>query len=208
MTSIEQLNQLQPTQNLFEEPWKSSLLFKIWKHLQQDICFWQQSSPIHELTIDCRGNITPYLRRNQNNMAWSQWGASMPTLGPRKFPIPLHLPFTQLDAAATVTSSQPPQAESHCKTVEYHTYYGDPPPCDAPTPPACERTDWLGIHTKIGQQDHACVPLLGMFNFWGIKDDNYRLHLNIVMVGPHTRGFMRDCIQPKLYIILVTLCQP
>ena len=29
ITSIEQLNQLQPTQNLFEEQWKSTLLFKL-----------------------------------------------------------------------------------------------------------------------------------------------------------------------------------
>ena len=41
----------------------------------------------------------------------------------------------------------------------------------------------MGIHAKIGQQDHARVPLLGILHVWGIKIDYYRLHLNIVMVG-------------------------
>ena len=60
--------------------------------------------------------------------------------------------FTQLDGAATASpppespSSQPPQAESHCQTVEYHADYGDPPPSDAPPPPACDSchgpTEW------------------------------------------------------------------
>ena len=60
--------------------------------------------------------------------------------------------FTQLDGAATASpppefpSYQPPQAESHCQTVEYHADYGDPPPSDAPPPPACDSchgpTEW------------------------------------------------------------------
>ena len=60
--------------------------------------------------------------------------------------------FTQLDGAATASpppespSSQPPQPESHCQTVEYHADYGDPPPSDAPPPPACDScqgpTEW------------------------------------------------------------------
>ena len=41
----------------------------------------------------------------------------------------------------------------------------------------------MGIHAKIGQQDHARVPLLGILHVWGIKVDYYRLHLNIVRVG-------------------------
>ena len=41
----------------------------------------------------------------------------------------------------------------------------------------------MGIHTKIGQRNHACVPLRRILHVWGIKDDYYRLHLNIVMVG-------------------------
>ena len=41
----------------------------------------------------------------------------------------------------------------------------------------------MGIHAKIGQQNHACVPLLRILHVWGIKVDYYRLHLNIVMVG-------------------------
>ena len=60
--------------------------------------------------------------------------------------------FTQLDGAATASpppespSSQPSQAESHCQAVEYHADYGDPPPSDAPPPPACDSckgpTEW------------------------------------------------------------------
>ena len=60
--------------------------------------------------------------------------------------------FTQLDGAATASpppespSSQPPQGESHCQSVEYHSDYGDPPPSDAPPPPACDScrgpTEW------------------------------------------------------------------
>ena len=58
------------------------------------------------------------------------------------------------------TATHTPLVESHCPTgrVEFHADYGDPPPSDAPPPPACVScngpTEWGLTRRLINQTKH------------------------------------------------------
>ena len=67
------------------------------------------------------------------------------------------MPLRSNNSTTTNTAIHSPLVESHCPTgrVEFHADYGDPPPSDAPPPPACAScngpTEW-GLTRRLDNQ--------------------------------------------------------